>query len=147
MKNVISALILGGALLSGGCATKKYVAKTIDPISGKLDQVAKQSDQQGQKLDQTGQSLDQTKQSLDQTRQNLEKDEIELNATKERATSAETRYESPARRTDELGRLALAVSDDASSLDRHRTHARLQSQPVRWLFRLAPTHVSRQAQQ
>jgi OOP family OmpA-OmpF porin len=100
MKNVIvPTIIVGAALLNGACATKKYVAKTVDPISGKLDQVAKQSDQQGQKLDQTGKSLD-------QTRQTLEKDETELNATKERAMSADGRATDALKRADTAGQKA-----------------------------------------
>ncbi|MES1260895.1 MAG: OmpA family protein, partial [Acidobacteriota bacterium] len=117
MKNVIiSSLIVGGALLSGGCATKKYVAKTVDPISGKLDQVAKQADTTGQKLDQTSQSLDQTKQSLDQTKQNLERDETELSATKERATSADNRAGDAIKRADAAGMKADQVGRDVSDL-------------------------------
>jgi len=92
-------IIIGAALLNGACATKKYVAKTVDPISGKLDQVATKSDQQGQKLDQTATSLDQTKQTL-------EKDETELNATKERAISADGRASDAIKRADAAGQKA-----------------------------------------
>ncbi|MDP9169726.1 MAG: OmpA family protein [Acidobacteriota bacterium] len=77
-------VILAGALIGSGCATKKFVRQTVDPVSGKLDTVAQQSTQQGQKIDQTSQTLD-------QTRQTLEKDETELSATKERAMSADSR--------------------------------------------------------
>jgi outer membrane protein OmpA-like peptidoglycan-associated protein len=77
-------MVMVGALLGGGCATKKYVSQTIDPVSGKLDQVAQQSAQQGQKLDQTSKSLD-------ETRQAQEKDETDLSATKERAMTADNK--------------------------------------------------------
>ena len=75
---------LSGALLTSGCATKKYVRQQVDPVSGKLDQVSTKSDQQGQ-------TLDQTKQSLDKTRSSLEEDETKLSATNERAVSADNR--------------------------------------------------------
>jgi OOP family OmpA-OmpF porin len=108
---IITSLIVTGALLSGGCATKKYVNKTVDPVSGKLDQVAQQTTQQGQSIDQTKQSLDQTKQSLDQTRQSLdqtratlEKDESNLNATNERAVSAGNRADDANRKAEQVGR-------------------------------------------
>jgi septal ring factor EnvC (AmiA/AmiB activator) len=107
MKNVIiPTIIIGAALLNGACATKKYVAKTVDPISGKLDQVSKKSDQQGQKLDQTSQSLDQTKQTL-------EKDETELNATKERAMSADGRATDALKRADTAGEKADQAAQKA----------------------------------
>ncbi len=79
----IFAIVMGG-LLATGCATKKYVRQTVDPVSGKLDQVATKTDQQGQ-------TLNQTKTSLDETRATLEKDETALNATNERAVSADKR--------------------------------------------------------
>ena len=117
MKNVIiSTFIIGGALLSGGCATKKYVAKTVDPISGKLDQTSQSLDQTKQNLDQTKQNLDQTKQSLDQTRANLEKDETELSATKERALSADNRAGDALKRADAAGQRAEQVGKDVSDL-------------------------------
>ena len=75
-------LIMVGALVSGGCATKKYVRQQVDPVSGKLDQVATKSDQQGQ-------TLDQTRQTLDQTRQTQQKDESDISAANERALSAD----------------------------------------------------------
>jgi outer membrane protein OmpA-like peptidoglycan-associated protein len=78
------ALIFMGALLGTGCATKNYVKKTVDPVSGKLDQVASKSDQQGQ-------TLDKTRASLDETRSTQEKDETALSATNERAVSADNR--------------------------------------------------------
>ncbi len=78
------SLVLAGALLGSGCATKKFVRQTVDPSAGSWITVAQQSNQQGQKLDQTSQTLD-------QTRQTLEKDETELSATKERAMTADNK--------------------------------------------------------
>jgi outer membrane protein OmpA-like peptidoglycan-associated protein len=105
-----------GALLGGGCATKKYVRQTVDPVSGKLDQVAQQSNQQGQKLDQTSQSLDQTRQGLDQTRQNLEKDETELSATKERAMTADNKAGQAMGRADQANQKADQLGHDLGEL-------------------------------
>jgi len=87
-------LLIMGSVLGAGCATKKYVRQTVDPVSGKLDQVSSKTDQQGQ-------TLDQTRSSLDQTRATLEKDETALNATNERAVSAENHAgEAMAKATD-----------------------------------------------
>jgi len=115
-KAALSTIVLAAALLNGACATKKYVAKSIDPVSSKLDTVAKQSDDQGKKLDQTGQSLDATKQSLDQTRQTLEKDETELNATKERAMSADSRATDALGKAGEAGQKADQANRDLGAL-------------------------------
>ena len=85
MKQSVSiAIMMASIFFAGGCATKKYVRQTVDPVSGKLDQVATQTNQQGK-------TLNDTKQSLDQTRDSLEKDETALNATNERAVSADNR--------------------------------------------------------
>src|SRR3569832_1972251 len=90
-------LIMVGALVSGGCATKKYVRQTVDPVSGKLDQVATKTDQQGQ-------TLDSTRQTLDQTRQTQEKDEAALSATNERALSADNHAGQAMSRAEDAGR-------------------------------------------
>jgi len=97
-------VIITGTLLTGGCATKKYVRQTVDPVSGKLDQVATKTDQQGQTLDQTKTSLGQTQQSLDQTRSTLEKDESNISATNERAISAGNRADDANRKVEQVGK-------------------------------------------
>ena len=53
MKQSIPLVRNSGFCFPPGCATKKYVRKQVDPVSGKLDQVASKTDQQGQTLDQT----------------------------------------------------------------------------------------------
>jgi OmpA-OmpF porin, OOP family len=110
-KTAISTVILAAALLNGACATKKYVAKSIDPVSSKLDQVSTKSDGQGRKLDATGQSLDQTK-------ANLEKDETELNATKERATSADNRASEALNRAGDAANKATDAGQKADQANR-----------------------------
>jgi len=109
-------LVMMGALLGGGCATKKYVRQTVDPVSGKLDTVAQQSNQQGQKLDQTGTKLDQTATSLDQTRSTLEKDETELSATKERAMTADNKAGDAITRADSVNQKADKLTGDLGDL-------------------------------
>jgi len=103
------AVIVMGALLGAGCATKKYVRQTVDPVSGKLDQVATKSDQQGQ-------TLDQTRTSLDQTRATLEKDETALNATNERAVSADNRAGEAMKHADDAGQKADTANQGVSAL-------------------------------
>src|SRR5690349_6827526 len=69
------AMILTGALLGGGCATKKYVQQTAAPIQTKVDQVSDQSNKQGTTIEAHG--------------KDLERHETGINAAKERAMSAD----------------------------------------------------------
>ena len=110
------ALIMAGALLGGGCATKKYVKQQVDPVSGKLDQIATKSDQQGQTLDQTRSSLDQTRSTLDQTRSTQQKDEADLSATNERALSADNHAGQAMTRADDASRKADQANQGLSQL-------------------------------
>ncbi|HYM07734.1 MAG TPA: OmpA family protein [Terriglobales bacterium] len=68
-------MILTGVLLSGGCATKKYVQQTAAPIQGKLDQVADQTNKQGT--------------SIEAAQKDIERHETGIDAAKERAMSGE----------------------------------------------------------
>ena len=78
MKKILGAsIVLTGALLSGGCATKKYVQQTAAPIQTKVDQVADQSNKQGTEID--------------AAKKDIERHETGINAAKERAMSAENR--------------------------------------------------------
>jgi uncharacterized protein involved in copper resistance len=49
--------ILTGALLAGGCATKKYVRNTAAPIQAKVDQVGEQTTQNSQQITDTRTSV------------------------------------------------------------------------------------------
>jgi outer membrane protein OmpA-like peptidoglycan-associated protein len=45
-----TAIVATGALLAGGCATKKYVRNTTAPIQAKVDQVGEQTTQNSQQI-------------------------------------------------------------------------------------------------
>lgn len=75
--NAAYALVAVGVLLGSGCATKKYVKNTVDPVSNKLDQVANQTDQQGQ--------------TLDATRKDVAQNQRDISATRETARAADAR--------------------------------------------------------
>jgi len=109
MRSIPITLVMAGALIGGGCATKQFVRQTVDPVNGKLDTVAQQTAQQGQKIDQTSTSLD-------ETRQNLSKDETDLSATNERAMSADNRAGDAINRADQASQKADQVGKDLSSL-------------------------------
>lgn len=99
-----------GALAVTGCATKKYVRQTVDPVSGKLDQVAAKTDQQGQ-------TLDQTRASLNDTRSTLEKDETQLNATNERAVAADQRAGDALNKANDASTRADAANQGVQQLN------------------------------
>lgn len=67
--NVATVLLIAGALAGSGCATKKYVKQTVDPVSNRLDQVANQTNQQGQTLDATRKDVQQNQQDISATRE------------------------------------------------------------------------------
>jgi len=74
-----TTIIVAGALLAGGCATKKYVRNTTAPIQAKVDQVGEQTTQNGQQIQSTRNDL----KSLD------DKTDSGINAAKESASTAD----------------------------------------------------------
>ena len=80
MKHTV-VIVLGSALVLGGCATKKYVQAQVDPVNTKVDQVNT---------------------SLGETQKQLGTDETKLSATTEKAEGADSRA------TDALGRADAA---------------------------------------
>jgi outer membrane protein OmpA-like peptidoglycan-associated protein len=77
-RTTFAILILStGVILGSGCATKKYVKQTVDPVTNRVDQVAAQSNQQGQ--------------TLEATRKDVERNEQEISRTRETANAADQR--------------------------------------------------------
>jgi OOP family OmpA-OmpF porin len=71
--------IMTGALLAGGCATKKYVRNTTSPIQAKVDQVGEQTTRNGQQIEDT----------RNQVKQVDEKAQSGIGAAQERASAAD----------------------------------------------------------
>src|SRR5258707_535928 len=92
MKRQVEMALTAGAalLLLGGCATKKYVAQRVDPVSGKVDQVDK---------------------NQQNTQKQLEAAEPRINAADEKATSADARAGDALNRADEASKKSDAVRD------------------------------------
>ena len=97
------SLILTGAILAGGCATKKYVQQNSAPIQSKVDQVAEQTNQQGT--------------SISEARKDIERHETGINAAKERAMSAEGR----ANEAMTAAKTADQTANDAKNLANQNT--------------------------
>jgi OmpA-OmpF porin, OOP family len=74
-----TTFIVTGALLAGGCATKKYVRNTTAPIQAKVDQVGEQTTQNGQQIQDT----------RNQVKQVDEKATAGISAAQERASAAD----------------------------------------------------------
>src|ERR1041385_5185928 len=92
------SLILTGALLAGGCATKKYVQQNSAPIQSKVDQVAEQTNQQGTSISEAG--------------KDIERHETDINADKERAISPKAR----ANKAMPAAKTAAQTANDAKNL-------------------------------
>jgi len=76
---LMTACILTGALLAGGCATKKYVRNTTAPVQAKVDQVGEQATQNTQQL----------KNTQDQVKQVDERAQSGISAANEKASTAD----------------------------------------------------------
>jgi OmpA-OmpF porin, OOP family len=98
--------ILTGALLAGGCATKKYVRNTTAPIQAKVDQVGDQTTQNSQQIQDTRTEL----KSVD------EKAQSGISAAQERANSADQH--------------AAAADQHAATADQHAGEALARANQV-----------------
>lgn len=97
MRRVIELALLAGVagvVMLSGCATKKYVAKTVDPVQQKLDQVQK---------------------SAESTQKQLEGDEPKISAAQEKADSADNRAGEAMGRADAVGKKTDQLGSDLTS--------------------------------
>jgi len=106
-------LLMAVALVGGGCATKKYVAQTTQPIQQKVDQLGDTQQKQGA--------------AIDDTKKNLERDETELSATTEKANSADSRSTDAMnkigavdQKTDKNASDIRAIRDSLGNLDDYK---------------------------
>src|SRR5689334_16712188 len=92
--------IVTGAMLAGGCATKKYVRNTAAPIQAKVDQVGEQTTQNSTQIQDTRNQV----KSVDERAQSG------ISAAQERASAADAR--------------AAAAAQSAATADQHAGEAR-----------------------
>src|SRR5437773_4783737 len=85
--------LLTGALIAGGCATKKYVRNTTAPIQAKVDQVGEQTQKQGQDIQETKGNLKQVDESA----------QGGISAAKERAMTADNHATEAMSRANQVG--------------------------------------------
>jgi OOP family OmpA-OmpF porin len=94
MKWTVPLTLVAGAALLAGCATKKYVAQQVDPVSGKLADVDK---------------------SQQATQKQLDAAEVKLSATAEKADSADARAGDALGKADAASKKADQVRSDLRS--------------------------------
>jgi OOP family OmpA-OmpF porin len=126
-KSVLSAVTIGSFLFFGGCATKKYVAKTTAPIQEKLDTVATKTDQQGQTIGQQGDDLkkqasdiDGTKKDLDTTKKDVSQAQTDISANKERAIAADGRATDALQKSDKNAKDLVQLRGVVANLDDYK---------------------------
>jgi len=98
--------IATGALLAGGCATKKYVRTTTAPIQAKVDQVGEQTTRNGQQIEDT----------RNQVKQVDDKATTGISAAQERASAADQK--------------ATAADQHAATADQHAGEALAKANQV-----------------
>jgi outer membrane protein OmpA-like peptidoglycan-associated protein len=103
-RTVFGAGILAAALLTGGCATKKYVRETTAPIQAKVDQVGEQTQKHGQAIQQTQAELKQVD----------ERAQSGISAAKEQAMTAQNRANDAMNKANQASDLASKASDVAN---------------------------------
>jgi OmpA-OmpF porin, OOP family len=129
MKRRIAISLACTLVFLGGCATKKYVAQTVDPVSTKVNEV----DQNQQK-----------------TQKQLDEAEPKISAADEKATSAQSRADDAAGRADAASKKADDVRDQLrgelndriANLDDYKAGS-----PVTVLFKVNSSVLSDDAKQ
>src|SRR6266700_27015 len=102
------SIVLTGAMLTGGCATKKYVRNTAAPIQAKVDQVGEQTNRNTSGLEDSRKEI----KTVD------ERAESGSSAAKERAMTADHRAGEAMNKASEAGTAAAdarARADKASA--------------------------------
>jgi outer membrane protein OmpA-like peptidoglycan-associated protein len=100
--------IVTGALLAGGCATKKYVRNTAAPIQAKVDQVGEQTNRNGQAIEDT----------KNQVKQVDEKAQSGISAAQERASTADQHAQAADQHAGEAMNKANQASQSADNANR-----------------------------
>lgn len=100
--------IVTGALLAGGCATKKYVRNTTAPIQAKVDQVGEQTNRNGQSIEET----------RTQVKQVDEKAQSGISAAQERASAADQHAGEAMNRAQQASTQATQAAQSADQANR-----------------------------
>ena len=109
-RTFLSAGLLAATLLTGGCATKKYVQNTTAPIQAKVNQVGDQTTKNGQEIQQTSTDLTANVKGVD------ERAQTGISAAKEQAMTAQNSAQNAMSKAGEASDLANRDSEEIKSL-------------------------------
>jgi OOP family OmpA-OmpF porin len=109
-RTFLSASLLAATLLTGGCATKKYVQTTTAPIQAKVDQVGDQTTKNGQQIQQTRTDLTANINGVD------EKAQSGISAAKEQAMTANNAAQGAMTKANEASAMANQDSEEIKNL-------------------------------
>ncbi|MGA3040986.1 MAG: OmpA family protein [Bryobacteraceae bacterium] len=109
-RTFLSTGLLAATLLTGGCATKKYVQQTTAPIQAKVDQVGDQTNKNGQQIQQTRTDLTANINGVD------EKAQSGISAAKEQAMTAQNSAQGAMNKANDASDLANKDSQEIRSL-------------------------------
>jgi OOP family OmpA-OmpF porin len=109
-RNFLSAGLLAATLLTGGCATKKYVQTTTAPIQAKVDQVGDQTNKNGKQIQQTRTDLTTSINGVD------EKAQSGISAAKESAMTAQNTAQGAMTKATDASNMANRDSEEIKSL-------------------------------
>jgi len=108
MKRGIGLVLLAGALLLAGCATKKYVGQQVDPVNAKVNEVDKNNQNTQKDLETTKTKLDSTTEKADSADQ--------------RAGDAINRADAASKKADQVrADLRNELSDRIANLDDYKS--------------------------
>jgi OOP family OmpA-OmpF porin len=107
---ILSAGLVAATLLTGGCATKKYVQTTTAPIQAKVDQVGDQTTKNGQQIQQTRTDLTANINGVD------EKAQQGISAAKEVGMTAQNSAQNAMNKANDASALANQDSEEIRSL-------------------------------
>jgi OOP family OmpA-OmpF porin len=100
----LTIILILGATMFTGCATKKYVLTTTDPIRGKIDQVGEQANKNSAAIDQNGKEI----KAVDERAQSG------ISAARERAMTADNKAAEAMNRAVEAAKAAADAQASAA---------------------------------
>src|SRR5580700_2780330 len=129
MKRPIGICFVISLALLGGCATKKYVAQTVDPVNAKVNQV----DQNNQK----------TQKQLDETEPRISAADEKATSADVRATDAMGRADAASKKSDQVrDQLRSELNDRIADLDDYKA-----ANSATVLFKVNSSQLSDEAKQ
>ena len=101
--HLATSILLTGAMLAGGCATKKYVRNTTAPVQAKVDQVGEQANRNTAGLEESRKEI----KAVD------ERAESGISAAKERAMTADNKAVEAMNKATEANTVAVEAKSKA----------------------------------